>query len=138
MSQATPVTPREPSGFQLLEVGQHDMFVVEYLNGDESVVHLIRMPGSSDKGWYTSLGTINAFRRREQVRGSEFIRKHGYSARNPRYFRMFFPSDLAGEEAIFGAAGIPRHAQLPTATHESPYAFYAAIGFDYKKNRYLK
>jgi hypothetical protein len=138
MSQAAPTTPREPSGFQLLEVGQHDMFVVEYLNGDESVVHLIRMPDPRDKSWYTSLGTINAFRHREQVRSSEFISKHGYGARNPRYFRLFFPDDLKGEEAIFNQIGTVIYADLPTASHESPYAFYAAIGFDYKKNRYLK
>jgi hypothetical protein len=138
MSQAAPVKPRDLAGFQLLEPGKHDMFVVEHRDGDEAVVHLIKMPGHSDKGWYTSLGTINAFRQREQVRGSEFIRKHGYGAKNPRYFRMYFPDDLLGEEEIFGAMGIPLHAHLPTAIHESPYAFYAAIGFDYKKNRYLK
>jgi hypothetical protein len=138
MSQAAPVTPREPSGFQLLEPGTHDMFVVEYVNNDEAVVHLIKMPGSSDKGWYTSLGTINAFRRREQVRSSDFITKHGYGAKNPRSFRMYFPDDLIREEEIFGSLGHALYADLPTAIHESPYAFYAAIGFDYKKNCYIK
>ena len=117
---------------------------IAYLPGrDDTLIHLVKLPLYGEKGWYRDGISMDGFNRRQTqkifgVRPHQF--QHGHilhwirdmlreieiddaiQAKNPD-FRMRFSDCWMEREIII---------------HESIHAFYHAIGYDYKKKKYVK
>lgn len=82
----------------------------------------------NDKGWYISTTSLSAFSRREGTRLYEANLK-GVTHVDKRVHVMW--GDVLWSEEIVTQG-------LPEIKHDSVWDFYKAIGYDYKKKKYLK
>lgn len=108
--------------------------------GAQVEYHIVKTPAYKDKGWYRTVGSMNAFRNRTLKRQ---VRQVNLPDGGTGYvglrlsFRWSAESFREHEfrKAIYANTG-GRMLDGPEIHHESIWDFYKHIGFDYKKNRF--
>lgn len=102
--------------------------------------HIIRMPAYGKKGWYKSIISVGAFRDRE---AAYFLKS---LSDEPIRFSLqrlseWEESNKITAESMQAVCGIQNYVHpydnLPCTVHNSVFDFYAAVGYDYKKKRYI-
>lgn len=104
---------------------------------DENIVtaHRVDMTGQNKRDEYASLKSLNGFRRRERERVIRHIRKNGFALR-PRSFQIYFVNEWEFETKMMRKRGYGVE-NILFRDHSSIWDFYAAVGFDHRKNRYV-
>lgn len=106
----------------------------EYRNGGSVSHHLIHMPSFSEKGFYRNTVSASAFSGRELKR---------MMANHWRWISLRWDglqTKALDYKLHHNDPHLLKHARLgdrPRFDHESIWDFYLAIGYDYKKQRYI-
>lgn len=99
------------------------------VKGKVVALHYVTIPSvHSSKGFYQQTTSYNYFRRREIERMAQ---------KADRYTLMVDENSHDRDEAIFKNSGVPRQI-VPTFHHSSMWEFYTAIGYNYKRQLYVK
>lgn len=115
--------------------------VILWEDGVQKEVHNFELE-YSQKGWYISTISISSFREREATRLYNYTqRKHSYNLPGKRC-SVKFGSEIEFDEKqsqrVFEKYGIEDELKtLPRFKHDSVWDFYKAIGYNYKKKRYI-
>ena len=110
---------------------------------EKRIIHKVLLPEVSDKGFYRTIGSLNAF--------NEGDRKNSTALEKERYrsaccwgpgVLYYYEREEEWERAQERKANHPILCVLdercmPTIHHDSLWSFYQHIGFDYKRRRYV-
>lgn len=99
------------------------MFVVLYVNGKQCRTYWFKLPALTAPDYYNTCRSCSFFKQRERKNLSADIRCHVMEE---------YDSMLSVELEL----GI--YSKLPMSYHESLWAFYTEIGYDYQQQRYTK
>lgn len=120
---------------------------VAFLHKDNVVIekHIIRMPAYDEKGWYKSVTSIGAFNNRESTRFYDiiYVKKVPLFGLHCSVWRLdeWERDNKITAESILRVTGIADYKHpydlLPQVEHKSVFDFYKAVGYDYKKKRYI-
>ena len=121
-----------------------DLVSVEWLDGTASIIHVIRMPDHSEKGFYIAAISSLYYITREHRNFSENYRK-GIAI--PRRFHIHythqgFMCDIHRNEKYFKEHYphinyVDQYRNLPIYEHDSLWDYYKFINYDYKKKKYI-
>lgn len=100
-------------------------------------VHFVRMPAYNEKGWYVQGLTIDGFRNRMQKRHIVTFQKDGgtYAKAVPVSFWYRCELRMDYEERLEIERKFMADDEFVRFDHASVWDFYAAIGYDHKKNK---
>lgn len=100
--------------------------------------HFVQLPHYNEKGWYVDGISMNAFRRRMQRR---HIKSHkrgenwvAQAMAVSFWFRVEMKGDFDADREIWAKTGVAQQ-EAVEFHHASLKEFYAAIGYDPKKNK---
>ncbi len=120
---------------------------VAFLHKDNVPIekHIIRMPTYGEKGWYKNVVSIDAFKDREAKRFYDtiYVKKVPMFGLHCSLWRLedWIRHNQITAESMLEIVGIVDYQDpydiLPTFEHESVFDFYKAVGYDYKKKRYI-
>lgn len=123
-----------------------DHLSIERKFGEAVAIHYITMPRAMANDYYRSVLSLEGFASRERkqtFKKGQPISPHCINVR-PRHFTMQRRDDWEFRETSvresFAKRGMPftrTYGDVPTFEHASIWDFYKAIGYDYKKKRYL-
>lgn len=114
-----------------------DFIVVEELNGKRTFIHHVKMPDLYGGEFYRHNKSMLGFRHRSLKRFGDHLDKQGSFFPAPaRHFDVRMYDAYYEELSLLKTIGLTE-LDLPIVVHESPFAFYKYIQFDYKKNKYL-
>ena len=107
--------------------------------------HIIRMPAYGEKFWHRSVVTIDSFKNREAKRfyDTTYVKRVPMIGSHCSLWRLddWERDNENTTKSMLEICGIENYKhpydQLPTFEHESPFDFYKAVGYDYKKKRYI-
>lgn len=102
--------------------------IVLWKDGEPSEVHKIELT-YSDEQWYTSSVSLSSFRRRENER---LFKRYTKGFRDVIGKRC----DVRTEAGMHGYF-VDFKLILPVFEHKTVWDFYKAIGYDYKRKKYL-
>ncbi|ELW0836648.1 hypothetical protein HI145_RS00065 [Escherichia coli] len=108
--------------------------------GEAQEKHIIRMPAYGEEDWYKSTISVGAFRDRE---AEFFLGKQHEREVLCSLWRLdeWDSENSRTAESMMAIVGIANYQHpydlLPTFEHASLFDFYKAVGYDYKKKRYI-
>jgi hypothetical protein len=117
--------------------------VILWEDGKPIQVHLFRTPEVSEPGFYRAVTSVGAFSTREKTKLYDRNRQGHRDVVGRRcHVRWGEEIKWADEDTArlveqYGRKMDP-YIDLPIFHHESLWDFYKAIGYDYKKKKYLK
>lgn len=100
-------------------------------------IHTIQAPSVTARGGYPQAISIDAFNRAETRRmfvGNTFER----NPKAPRYFIRVSFADLQRDMAFEKRCGLTYLQNAESHGYTSVWDFYQAIGYDYKRKRYVE
>lgn len=118
--------------------------VLVYEDGVPKERHVLETPQITERGFYRQTVSLNAFSNREAEKLYDHHKKGEMDVKGKRcWVRWYdeFMRDLEFHQECFAKLAISfEHAfsDTPEFSHTSVWDFYNAIGYDYKKKRYLK
>lgn len=103
------------------------------MNNEDVAVHFVEKPTAGEHDFYRQTVSFNAFKEREL---EQFHKKWTKKLPTGRHFYWQSKEEYESELCIMSALAL-RVDGLPVYHHKSVWDFYKAIGYDYKKKRFV-
>ncbi|AGS81981.1 hypothetical protein O152_gp097 [Pseudomonas phage PaBG] len=109
-------------------------YALVWLHGDEVEVHKFTMEPTPEQSHYRAIGSYNAFSERN-AKLAFLGRIQGYrvSLRTESEWEI----DMQGGDRVYAPEVNPRR-QLPMFVHSSIWEFYSAVGYDYRRKKWVR
>lgn len=121
-----------------------ELLVIERDQGNIIALHVIPRPNVGESGFYRITTSIEAFRTRELNRiyspgvySCESIKLRHFSCYVKEIWEAEQDATYAIMERLIGNPVTRETHGKPIFNHESIWTFYKAIGYDYKKRKYI-
>lgn len=121
-------------------LGKLDAVVFESIGANEVCIHHVLVEDSRGSESLRQRRSTTAFRTRMQKHFSEHLDKvlSNKPHETPyRQFRLRWSFDWDTEQKVMAMQDIDIYPNMPVQVHSSPFEFYKAIGYDYKKKKFL-
>lgn len=108
-----------------------NIYAVKWLDNVAVGVHVFSKPSVGEKGFYRDTVSYSAFSDRER---NKWFDKHSSRKKTGVSFHLYREDDYKlGRMSLFD-----NNKHLPHYTHVDVWAFYKAIGYDYKRQKYVQ
>jgi len=107
-----------------------DYKIILWIDGKPTELHTLEL-NSDEAGWYTSITSIQAFSKRENER----LFKNNLAGKSFTPGKRCHVTWGTGSTSTFFSQ---RDRGLSLFKHPSVWDFYKAVGYDYKKQKYIK